>query len=162
MEEVITRRIKHSIENPKGAFGSLPDLILADGGITQIRAIKRAIAKYEISIPVFGMIKDDKHNTKKLIDDKKNEIEIDDCLMNFITNIQNEVHKIAIEYNRKLRYKDTTKSKLDDIKGIGKKKKQELLKRFGSVEGIKKAEVLEIARINGITEELARKIKKEL
>lgn len=162
MEEVVTRRIKHSIENPKGAFGNLPDLILADGGITQINAIKKAIDKYEISIPVFGMVKDDRHNTKKLIDDNKKEIELTDNLMNFITNMQDEVHRIAIEYNRKLRDKDTTKSELDKIKGIGEKRKQELIKKFGSVDGIKKADILEISQVKGITEELARKIKKEL
>ena len=162
VEEVVTRRLKHSLENPKGAFGTLPDVILADGGITQIRAIKRAIAKYKIEIPVFGMVKDDKHNTKKLIDDEKNEIELDNSLMNFITNMQDEVHKIAIEYNRKLRDKNTTKSKLDEIKGIGEKRKLELLKKFGSVEAIKKADILEISKVKGITEELARKIKKEL
>ena len=162
MEEVVTRRIKHSIDNQKGAFGTLPNVIFADGGITQIRAIKKAIAKYNIEIPVFGMVKDDKHTTKKLIDDNKKEIKINEKIMNFITNMQDEVHRIAIEYNRKLRNKDTTKSKLDEIKGIGEKKKQELLKKFGSVEGIKKADILEISEIKGITEELARKIKKEL
>lgn len=162
MEEVVTRRIKHSIDNPKGAFGTLPNVIFADGGITQIRAIKKAIAKYNIEIPVFGMVKDDKHTTKKLIDDNRKEIKINEKIMNFITNMQDEVHRVAIEYNRKLRNKDTTKSKLDEIKGIGEKKKQELLKKFGSIEGIKKADILEISEIKGITEELARKIKKEL
>ena len=162
MEEVVTRRIKHSIENREGAFGSLPDVIFADGGFTQIRAIKKAAQKYEISIPVFGMVKDNKHNTNKLIDENKNEIKLNEVLMNFITNMQDEVHRIAIGYNRRLRDNDTTKSKLDDIKGIGDKKKQELLKRFGSVQGIKKADILEICDVKGITEELARKIKKEL
>ena len=162
MEEVVTRRIKHSIDNPKGAFGTLPNVIFADGGITQIRAIKKAITKYNIEIPVFGMVKDEKHTTKKLIDDNRKEIKINEKIMNFITNMQDEVHRIAIEYNRKLRNKDTTKSKLDEIKGIGEKKKQELLKKFGSIEGIKKADILEISEIKGITEELARKIKKEL
>ena len=162
MEEVVTRRIKHSIDNPKGAFGTLPNVIFADGGITQIRAIKKAIAKYNVEIPVFGMVKDDKHTTKKLIDDNRKEIKINEKIMNFITNMQDEVHRVAIEYNRKLRNKDTTKSKLDEIKGIGEKKKQELLKKFGSIEGIKKADILEISEIKGITEELARKIKKEL
>ena len=162
IEEVVTRRIRHSIENPKGAFGNLPDVIFADGGITQIRAIKKAIDSYGIDIPVFGMVKDDKHNTKKLIDENKKEIKLDDNLMNFITNMQDEVHKIAIEYNRKLRNKDTTKSKLDEIKGVGEKKKQDLLKKFGSIEGIKKANILEISEVKGITEELARKIKNEL
>ncbi len=162
MEEVVTRRIKHSVDNPKGAFGTLPDVIFADGGITQIRAIERAIEKYNIEIPVFGMVKDDTHSTKKLIDKNRKEIKIDDKIFNFITNLQDEVHRIAISYNRKLRDKDTTKSKLDNIKGIGEKKKQELLKKFGSIEGLKKASIKEISEIKGITEDLARKIKKEL
>ena len=163
MQEVVTRRLKHSIDNTNSSgFGKLPDAIFADGGITQIRAIKKAINKYNIEIPVFGMVKDDKHSTKKLIDENKNEIELSQDLMNFITNMQDEVHRVAIEYNRSLRNKDTTKSKLDSINGIGEKRKQELLKKFGSVEGIKKADILEIMEVKGITEELARKIKKEL
>ena len=108
------------------------------------------------------MVKDDKHNTKKLIDDKKNEILLDTELMNFIINVQNEVHRIAIEYNRKLRNNDTKKSQLDNIKGIGEKYKKELLKKFGSIEGIKKADILEISEIKGISNELAIKIKKEI
>ena len=76
MQEVITRRIKHSVDGNSSGFGRLPDVIFADGGITQIRAIKKAINKYNIEIPVFGMVKDDKHSTKKLIDENKNEIEL--------------------------------------------------------------------------------------
>ena len=162
MEEVVTRRLKHSIENSKGAFGILPDLILADGGITQIKAIKRAIEKYSLSIPVFGMVKDNKHNTKALIDENRKEIKLTETLINFITRMQDEVHKIAIEYNRKLRNKDTTKSKLDEISGIGEKKKQELLKKFGSIEGIKKADLEEISSLKGINIKLARIIKENL
>ncbi len=162
MEEVVTRRLKHSVENPKGAFGNLPDIIFADGGITQIKAIKKATVKYNMEIPIFGMVKDAKHKTNKLIDENKKEMEISSNIFNFISNMQDEVHKIAIEYNRKLRDKNTTKSKLDEIKGIGKVRKQELLKRFKSVEGIKKAKIEELMQINGITEELARKIKKQL
>lgn len=161
-EEVVTRRLKHSIENPKGAFGNLPDLILADGGITQIKAIKRAINKYNLKIPVFGMVKDDKHNTKMLIDENRKEISLTQNLMFFITNLQTEVHNTAIEYNKKLMNKQITKSGLDEIKGIGPKKKQELLKKFGSIEAIKKAEIHEILEIKGINIELAKKIKKDL
>jgi len=162
LEEVVTRRLKHSLEENTSGFGELPDVIFADGGITQIRAIKRAIEKYNLEIPVFGMVKDDKHRTKKLIDDNKQEIELEEKVINFITNLQDEVHNVAIEYNRKLRMQDARKSKLDDIAGIGEKKKKELLKTFGSVESIKKADVIEIAKVRGINEELARKIKKEL
>jgi len=162
MEEVVTRRIKHSVDNSKGAFGNLPDVIFADGGITQIRAIKKAIDKYNIQIPVFGMVKDNKHKTNKLIDENKKEIKVSQMIFNFITRIQDEVHKTAIEYNRKLRNNEITKSKLDEIKGIGPKKKQELLKTFGSTEELKKADINELTKIKGITKELAMKIKKEL
>ena len=162
MEEVVTRRIKHSIENPKGAFGELPDVIFADGGIAQIRAIKKALKKYKLEqIPVFGMVKDDKHRTKALIDENGNDVLVGVPLQ-FITMLQDEVHKIAIDYNRKLSQKNMTKSKLDEIDGIGEKKRQELLKKFGSIEGIKKADFSEISTIKGINEELAKKIKKKL
>lgn len=136
------------------------------GGITQIKAIKRAIEKYKLNIslniPVFGMIKDEKHNTKALINDERKEIKLNDTLINFVTNLQDEVHNIAIEYNRKLRNKETTKSNLDIITGIGQKKKQDLLKTFGSVEQIKKATIEEISSLKGITAKLAKKIKQEL
>ena len=162
LEEVVTRRIKHSIENPKGGFGNLPNVIFADGGITQIRAIKRAIEKYNVDIPVFGMVKDNKHRSKNLIDENRNIIKLTEEQMNFITRLQDEVHNVAIEYNRKLREKDTSKSELDKIQGIGNKRKQELLKKFGSIEGIKKASLEEIEKIKGINENLARKIKEFL
>ena len=163
MEEVVTRRIKHSIESPKGGFGELPDLILADGGITQIRAIKRAIEKYEnVNIPVFGMVKDDKHRTRALIDEQRREIEISEKLMMVITNFQDEVHNVAIEYHRKLRDKEMSKSILDDIDGIGKKRKQELLKTFGSIDKIKEADIEDIMKINGITKKIAENIKEAI
>ena len=163
MEEVVTRRIKHSIESPKGGFGELPDLILADGGITQIKAIKRAIEKYEnVNIPVFGMVKDDKHRTRALIDEQRREIEISEKLMMVITNFQDEVHNVAIEYHRKLRDKEMSKSILDDIDGIGKKRKQELLKTFGSIDKIKEADIEDIMKINGITRKIAENIKEAI
>ena len=161
-EEVVTRRLKHSIENPKGGFGELPNVIFADGGITQIRAIKRATAKYNLQIPVFGMVKDDKHSTKNLIDEGRNVITLTEEQMNFVTRMQDEVHNVAIEYNRKLREKEATKSELDNIPGIGEKKKQELLKAFGSIQGIKKASIEEITKIKGINADLARNIKEFL
>ena len=164
MEEVVSRRLKHSIENPDGGFGKLPDLILADGGITQIRAIKNALKEngLENQIPVFGMVKDDKHSTRALINEEREEFEISEKLFQFITNLQDEVHKTAIEYHRKVRDKEMTKSKLDEISGIGDKKRTELLKKFGSVKKIKEATIEEIAEVKGINLELAKKIKKEL
>ena len=144
MREVVSRRIKHSIDNPKGGFGKLPDLIFADGGITQINAIKEAISEYNVNIPVYGMVKDDKHRTRALIDENRNEIKISEQLMNVITNFQDNVHDTAISYHRKLRDKEMTKSSLDNVNGIGKIKKKELLKRFGSVEKIKTAKIKEV------------------
>ena len=169
MEEVITRRLKHSIENPNGGFGNLPDVIFADGGITQIRATKKAIEnvanEYEgkdkeniLDIKVYGMVKNDKHQTRALMDENRNELKISQNLMNQITKFQDTVHDTAITYHRKIRDKQITKSKLDEIKGIGKAKKQALLKHFGSVEKIKQANIEELTKIKGITEELAQKI----
>ena len=162
MEEVITRRIKHSVEGESSGFGRLPDVIFADGGITQIKAIKKAVAKYNVDIPVFGMVKNDKHQTRALIRENREEIEISEKLLNLITNFQDEVHNVAIEYHRKLRDKDISKSALDDIEGIGEKKKAELLKHFGSVKKIAEADIEEIAKIKGINTQLAEKIKKGL
>ena len=160
-EEVVTRRIKHSIENPKGGFGTLPDLILADGGITQIKAIKKALKVYELDkiTPVYGMVKDDKHSTRALVNENKKEYEISENLFFFITNLQNEVHNTAVEYHRKLREQAMTKSELDDIEGIGKAKRETLLKEFGTIEKIKSASIEELTKIKGITKDLADKIK---
>ena len=162
MEEVVTRRIKHSLEDPNGGFGRLPNLILADGGITQIRAIKNALRNCNVYIPVYGMVKDDKHSTRALIDENRNEFEISENLFLFITNLQDEVHNTAIEYHRKLRDKEMTKSKLDYIEGIGDKKRTLLLKKFGSVKKIKEASIDELLMVKGISEDLAKRIKAEL
>ncbi len=162
MEEVITRRLKHSIENPNGGFGKLPDVIFADGGITQIRATKNAIEKYKLDIPVFGMVKNDKHQTRALMDEDRKELEISENLMNLITRFQDTVHDTAITYHRKVRDKQITKSELDYISGIGKVKKQALLKKFGSIEQIKKANAEELMKVKGVTEELAKRIIENL
>lgn len=174
MREVVTRRLKHSIENSEGGFGKLPDVIFADGGITQIRAIKQAISDVQkwinselsgsvkLNIAVFGMVKDDTHSTRALIDEERNEIQISEKLMNLITNFQDQVHETAISYHRKLRDKEITKSELDEIKGIGETKKKELLKHFGSIKKIREANIEEIAKIKGINLELAKTIKNKL
>ena len=169
MEEVITRRLKHSIENPNGGFGNLPDVIFADGGITQIRATKQAIAnvlketkedKNEITdIKVFGMVKNDKHQTRALMDEDRNELEISENLMNLITRFQDTVHDTAITYHRKVRDKQITKSELDEVKGIGKVKKQALLKQFGSLEKIKQASDEELLKVKGINMDIIKRIK---
>ena len=185
MEEVVTRRLRHSVpilnKDQKNGFGELPDLILADGGITQIRATKQAIknvnneiiqkAKEEnieltpkdmVNIDVYGMVKNDKHRTRALMDENQNEIEISQTLFNTITMFQDAVHETAIGYHKKLRDEEITKSVLDSIKGIGTVKKVALLKQYGSVEKIKEAPVEEIAQIKGINLELAKEIKRTL
>ncbi len=162
MEEVIKRRLKQSLENPNGGFGKLPDVIFVDGGITQIRAGLKAASECNLSIPVYGMVKNDKHRTRALINEKKQEYPLSEDLMNAITNFQDIVHDTAINYHRKLRDESIKKSVLDDISGIGEKRKQDLLKAFGSVEKIKEAEIEEICKINGITKTLAEKIKEKL
>ena len=163
IEEVITRRLKHSVENPEDkGFGKLPDAIFADGGITQIRAVRTAVDKYNLDIKIFGMVKNDKHQTRALMDEDRNEIEISENLFKLITLFQDTVHDTAISYHRKLRDKSISKSELDDIKGIGEAKKKALLKHFGSVEKIKKASIEELTEVRGINEGLAKEIMEEL
>ena len=158
-EEVVERRLKHSIDKENDGFGKLPDVIFADGGITQIRAIKRAIKKYDLDIKVFGMVKNDKHQTRALIDENRKEIELSDKLMNLITKFQDTVHDTAITYHRKLRNKSMTNSKLDEIVGIGEVRKKELLKKYGSIENMKNASIEELMQMKGINKEIAEKIK---
>lgn len=174
MKEVISRRLVHSIDNPNGGFGRLPDVIFVDGGITQIRAALEAIemvkreykekkeAEIELNIPIFGMVKDDKHSTRALIDKNRQEIELTDNLFNLITRFQDAVHDTAIGYHKKLRGKEVSRSALDNISGIGNVKKQALLKKFKSVKRIADAKIEEIAEVKGINSELAERIKKEL
>ena len=169
MKEVVTRRLRRSIEEENGAFGNVPNVIFADGGITQIRAIKEAIEdvskEYEgkvepgLGIAVFGMVKNDKHQTRALIDENRKEVKLSEKLMNLITLFQDTVHDTAIGYHKKLRDKEITKSELDEIDGIGPTKKKALLQHFGSVEKIKEADINELVKVKGITEELAKKIK---
>ena len=168
MQEVVERRLKHSIDKEDDGFGKLPDLIFADGGITQIRAILTAIHNVEkesgkqLGIRVFGMVKSDKHRTRALIDENRNEIQVSDEIFNLITQFQDTVHDTAIGYHKFLRDKSMSKSALDDIKGVGTTKKALLLKKFGSVQKIKEATVEEISKVKGINDELAQKIKDEL
>ena len=168
MQEVVERRLRHSIDKEDDGFGKLPDLIFADGGITQIRAILTAIHNVEkesgkqLGIRVFGMVKNDKHRTRALIDENRNEIQVSDEMFNLITQFQDTVHDTAIGYHKFLRDKSMSKSALDDIKGVGTTKKALLLKKFGSVQKIKEATVEEISKVKGINDELAQKIKDEL
>ena len=170
-----------SIDKEDLGFGKLPDVIFADGGITQIKATKQAIAnvnreikekakeknielteKDKVKIAVFGMVKNDKHQTRALMNDKREELEISETLLNTITMFQDAVHDTAIGYHKKLRDEEVTKSALDEIKGIGTVKKVELLKKYGSIEKIAEAPAEEIATLKGINLELANEIKEQL
>lgn len=162
MNEVIQRRIRQSQENPNGGFGNLPDLIFVDGGITQMRAAREAIQACGETIPIFGMVKNEKHRTRALINENREELEISEELKNAITRFQDAVHDTAISYHRKLRDEAMTKSSLDEISGIGTAKKAALLKHFGSVSKIQEASIEELMEVKGITKNLAERIKEGL
>ena len=162
MNEVIQRKIRQSQENPNGGFGNLPDLIFVDGGITQMRAAREAIQACGETIPIFGMVKNEKHRTRALINENREELEISEELKNAITRFQDAVHDTAISYHRKLRDEAMTKSSLDEISGIGTAKKAALLKHFGSVSKIQEASIEELMEVKGITKNLAERIKEGL
>ena len=108
------------------------------------------------------MVKNDKHQTRALMNKERKELKISEQLMNLITLFQDTVHDTAIGYHKKLRDEAITKSSLDEIAGIGTVKKIALLKKFGSVEKIKEAKLEDIAEVKGINVELAKKIKANL
>ena len=162
MNEVIYRRLQHSINGRNDGFGALPDVIFVDGGITQIRSAKQALYDLNLNIPIFGMVKNDKHQTRALMDENRNELTISQSLLNAITMFQDSVHDTAIGYHRKLRDESMIKSALDEIPGIGTAKKALLLKEFGSVEKISKASVEELMNVKGISRELANIILNKL
>ena len=148
MAEIVERRLK---------YGDFPDLMLLDGGKGQVSSVKKVLDKYNVEIPLWGMYKDDKHRTKGLISQEK-QIELDKTsnLYRFVASIQEEVHNYAISYHRSLRNKSLTKSELDDIQGIGEKRKKALLNHFKDIEAIKKAtleELLEVDMMNKASSE---------
>lgn len=162
MNEVIYRRLKHSIDTENSGFGRLPDVIFVDGGITQIRAAKQAMSDLNLNIPIFGMVKNDKHQTRALMDENRQELKISQSLLGAITMFQDSVHDTAIGYHRKLRDEAMIQSVLDTIPGIGTTKKALLLKKFGSVDKIKAASVKDLTEIKGINENLANEILRYL
>ena len=150
MAEILERRLQ------KGDF---PDLILLDGGKGQVSAVQKVFDKYNIDIPLWGMYKDDRHRTKGLICATK-EIELDRTsnLYRFVASIQEEVHNYAISYHRSLRNKSLTKSTLDDIPGVGEKRKKALLSHFKNIEEIKNASIEELSEIDGLNKRVAQNI----
>lgn len=163
MREVILRRVqeykKLENQNENDAFAKLPDLILLDGGKGQVSAVKEVLSESKINIPVFGMVKDNKHRTRAITSEGY-EISIghNHALFTLISSIQEEVHRFTIGYHRKLRNKKSTSSELLNIPGIGKKRAALLLKSFKSVDKIKNASLDELKSVKGITESVAGNI----
>ncbi|MDD6674823.1 MAG: excinuclease ABC subunit UvrC [Lactimicrobium massiliense] len=147
MKEVVYRRYFRLVNEN----GRLPDGILVDGGWTQIEAAKEILDALGISdkIKLMGLVKDDHHNTNALMDTNGETFDIpkDSSLFFLLTRMQDEVHRVAITYHRKLRAKAQTKSILDEIEGIGPKRKRLLLKTFGNFTNLKAAPEEEIAKV---------------
>ena len=170
MEEVLTRRFMHGIEerhelevkkeNPAmGSFSVFPDLIMMDGGRGQVNVALDVLDRLNLDIPVCGMVKDDHHRTRGLFFHDQ-EIPIDRHGEGFklVTRIQDEAHRFAIEYHRLLRSKGQVKSVLDDIPGVGPARRKALLRRFGSVENIQKASEEELAQTDSMNAKSAQEV----
>ncbi|MCX7842044.1 MAG: excinuclease ABC subunit UvrC [Clostridia bacterium] len=165
MQEVIFRRFKHAQkENSQQneiekKFSKLPDIVLVDGGLGHVKAAVQAMKEAGVYIPVLGMVKDDKHKTRGLVSLDES-IDLRDKLnaLRFITSIQDEAHRFAVEYNKKLRLKRYSGSVLDEIEGIGPKRKKALIRHFGSLAKIKSAGIDELMEAEGISRPLAEKI----
>lgn len=148
MEQVVRRRLLRLQAGDKG-FDKKPDLLMIDGGINHAAVALRVVQELGMDIPVFGMVKDDRHRTRALVTPEGLEIAIDgqQAVFSLIGNIQEETHNWAIGYHRQLRSKRLRYSQLNQIPGIGEKRKQQLLKTFGSIQGIQAASLQELARI---------------
>ena len=160
LQEMLYRRFHRAKEGDPG-FSTLPDLILMDGGQGQVTAAEKVLIAMQLAIPVLGMAKDDSHRTRALVNGRGEEYILrgDPLLFQFCGAIQEEVHRFAIDYHRKLHNKNSIGSVLDHIDGIGPVKRNALLSSFASVEEIKKAELAELMRVPGITEKNARAIR---
>ncbi|MBE6081456.1 excinuclease ABC subunit UvrC [Sporanaerobacter sp. PP17-6a] len=168
MEEIIKRRFKRGVEERENfkekdirfeGFSSFPDLIMIDGGKGQVSIAEEVIDNMGIRIPVCGLVKDDYHRTRGIVyNGREIYIEKNSPLFRFITRVQDEAHRFAISYHRSLRSKDIFKSQLDDIRGIGKKRKVSLLKHFGSVENIKNASLEELKKAEGMNIKAAEEV----
>ncbi len=163
MYEVLYRRFSHGLsersEDSETSFSIFPDLILMDGGLGQIHIAEKVLEELGIDIPVCGMVKDDRHRTRGLLF-KEKEIPMDirsECFK-FVTRVQDEVHRFAIEYHRSLRTKAQVHSLLDDIPGIGPKRRKALMKHFATIDDLKSAESAQIAEVEGIPLNVANDI----
>ena len=161
LAEVLNRRIGEYYIDPDSGegFGIKPDLILLDGGEGQLSAVKKVLAERGFDVPVFGLVKDGKHRTRAIAA-SGGEITINDnrSVFTLVSEIQEEVHRWAISYHRKLRSKNTLASSLTVIDGVGEKRAQNLIIRFRTLERIKNAEVEELAAVPGIDRTTAQNI----
>ena len=148
MSQAVRRRFAHYLSGDDG-FDELPDLLLIDGGINHANVALNVLSELGLLVPVFGMVKDNRHRTRALVTPQGQEIGIDghQAIFALIGNIQEETHRFAITYHRKLRSKRLRYSELDGITGIGPKRKQDLLKTFKSITGIRNATLPELERI---------------
>lgn len=170
MREILERRFIHGLEEiqkiqerqlnfSNGKFSSFPDLIMMDGGKGQVNVALEVLDKLNISIPVCGLVKDDKHQTRGIIyNNKELIVNRTSNLMQMIRRIQDEVHRFAITYHRTLRDKRTLHSILEDIPNVGEKRRRNLLMKFGSVENIRKATYDELLETESIDKKAANSI----
>ena len=158
MEEVLTRRFTHETSGEFDSFARMPDLLLMDGG-GQVNIALGVLEKLGIRIPVCGMVKDDHHRTRGLYFNN-NEIPIETNSEGFrlITRIQDEAHRFAIEYHRSLRSREQVHSVLDDIPGIGERRRKALMRRFRGIEGIREASVEELAETESMNAASAKQV----
>ncbi len=158
MAEVISRRFDeyYKAEDKTEGFGKLPDLILLDGGKGQVAAVKQVLERMNISVPLFGMVKDDKHRTRAVTGDG-GEIAISSkrALFTFLSKMQDEVHRFAIGYHHARRSKNTFKSSLTNIDGVGEVRAKSLLKYFRTIDNISKADLTELENAPKMTKDSA-------
>lgn len=158
LQEVLFRRFRRAKEEAPG-FEVLPDLVLMDGGKNQVNAAKNVLAALRVDVPVAGMVKDDRHRTSMLLfEDTEMQLKLYPELYAFIGTVQEEVHRFAIDYHRKLRGKKLSRSVLDGIEGVGEKRKLSLLSYFGSVDAIKAASVEELAAVPTLNRAVAETV----
>lgn len=161
MAEVLDRRFTEYEKGENAGFSELPDLILLDGGKGQISAVKPILQKHNINVALYGMVKDSKHRTRAISSEGGDiSIKSNESAYRLVTAIQDEVHRFAIGYHKKLRSKKMLNSELMSIEGIGKTKANDLLKHFKTMSAVKNATPDELAVVKGINTALAEKIYK--
>ena len=159
LREVIYRRLKRARKGDEG-FSTYPDIMFIDGGLGQVHAVKAVVDAFRIAIPVVGLAKDDAHRTRAIVFDDGREIDLRDnrLLFSYCGNIQEEVHRFAITYMSGVKGKKMIRSALEDIPGIGPKRRGELLNRFGSIKAIKNATYEELMEVDGMNSKAAESI----